>query len=99
VSSLYEDEKKFDIVLRFTVESRNTPNSLERILIPTKSGLRIPLARVAHVGLEEGNTIICREDGKRQMTVKTNIRGRDQGSFADPRLKVELKKILFFLLK
>ena len=82
VSSLYEDEKKFDIVLRFTVESRNTPHSLERILIPTKSGLRIPLARVAHVGLEEGNTIICREDGKRQITVKTNIRGRDQGSFA-----------------
>ena len=95
VSSLYEDEKKFDIVLRFTVESRNTPNSLERILIPTKSGLRIPLARVAHVGLEEGNTIICREDGKRQMTVKTNIRGRDQGSFASE-IKSRIEKNIIF---
>jgi len=78
VSHLYEDERKFDIVLRFTVESRNTPQSLEKILIPSRTGQRIPLNRVASVGLEEGQTIICREDGRRQMTVKTNIRERDR---------------------
>ncbi len=90
VSHLYEDERKFDIVLRFTVESRNTPQSLEKILIPSRTGQRIPLNRVASVGLEEGQTIICREDGRRQMTVKTNIRERDQGSFADEiRNKIE----------
>ncbi len=91
VSSLYEDERKFDIVLRFTLESRNTIASLEKILIPTRTGLRIPLSRVASVGLEEGQTIISREDGKRQITVKTNIRERDQGSFADE-IKAKIQK-------
>jgi cobalt-zinc-cadmium resistance protein CzcA len=82
VSSLYEDEKKFDIVLRFTAESRGTPNNIGKILIQSKLGLRIPLSQVADILMEEGETIIFRENSNRQMIVKTNIKGRDQGSFA-----------------
>jgi heavy metal efflux system protein len=82
VSSLYEDEKKFDIVLRFTAESRGTPNNIGKILIQSKLGSRIPLSQVADILMEEGETIIFRENSNRQMIVKTNIKGRDQGSFA-----------------
>jgi cobalt-zinc-cadmium resistance protein CzcA len=82
VSSLWEEERKFDIILRFSKESRKTPEQIGKIIIPTKTGLRIPLSQVANIRLSEGQTIIARDDEQRQITVKTNIRGRDQGSFA-----------------
>ena len=82
VSSLWEEERKFDIILRFSKESRKTPEQIGKIIIPTKTGLRIPLSQVANIRLSEGQTIISRDDEQRQITVKTNIRGRDQGSFA-----------------
>jgi cobalt-zinc-cadmium resistance protein CzcA len=82
VSSLWEEERRFDIILRFNRESRNTPEQIGKIIIPTKIGLRIPLSQVATIKLAEAQSIICRDDEERQLTVKTNIRGRDQGSFA-----------------
>ncbi len=82
VSSVWEEDRKFDIVLRFTREARNTPDSLAKIVLPTKSGLRIPMSQVADIRLAEGQSVIFREDQERLITVKTNIRGRDQGGFA-----------------
>lgn len=83
VSTLREDDRIFDIVLHYTQESRNTPEQIGQIIIPTKTGLRIPLSQVANIHLAEGQSVICRDSDKRQITVKTNIRGRDQGSFAE----------------
>ena len=82
VSSLWEEERKFDIILRFTAESRNTPEQIGKILIASKTGMRIPLNQLARIRLAEGETIICRSLDQRELAVKTNIRGRDQGSFA-----------------
>ncbi|MCB1191509.1 MAG: efflux RND transporter permease subunit [Leptospiraceae bacterium] len=90
VSSIYKNEKKFDIVVRFTLESRNTPDSIGKILIPTRTG-RVPLSFVADIKLEEGETIIFRENSRRQLIVKTNIRERDSGSFAEE-IKTKLKE-------
>jgi len=89
-SSLWEDDRRFDIALRFNSESRNTPDQIGKILVASKSGLRIPLNQLASIKLVEGQTIICRNLDKRQLTVKTNIRDRDQGSFAkELRTKIE----------
>ncbi|MCE1199487.1 MAG: CusA/CzcA family heavy metal efflux RND transporter [Marinilabiliales bacterium] len=82
VSTLWEDEKRFDIILRFSKESRKTPEQIGKIIIQTKSGMRIPLSQVADIRLSEGQSIIARDEDQRQITVKTNIRERDQGSFA-----------------
>jgi cobalt-zinc-cadmium resistance protein CzcA len=82
VSSLWEEERRFDIILRYNRESRNTPEQIGQIIIPTKTGIRIPLSEVASIKLAQAQSIICRSDEERQITVKTNIRGRDQGSFA-----------------
>jgi len=82
VSYLYENERRFEIIVRFTQESRSTPDSIGKILVISQSGQKIPLSMVARIYLKEGDSILFREDGKRQMIVKTNIRGRDNGSFA-----------------
>lgn len=93
VSIVYEDERRFDIILRFTQESRNTTHSLGKILIPVKSGQRIPLERVARIVIEDSQTIIFREDGSRVITVKSNVRNGDLFSFAGEVKKIISKKI------
>jgi cobalt-zinc-cadmium resistance protein CzcA len=81
VSEVYEGDRRFAITLRYTREARSSIPAIEALQILTASGARIPLSQVARVKLVEGQTLIARENGIRQMGVRTNIVGRDQGSF------------------
>jgi len=81
VGKVYEGEKRFDIVVRYTPEYRSSIESVREMLVPSPSGGRIPMSQLASIKLVDGPTIIQREDGLRQISVRTNIRGRDQGSF------------------
>jgi cobalt-zinc-cadmium resistance protein CzcA len=90
VSVLYEGERRFNIVVRYPRQLRSTVDDIASMLVLTPSGQRVPLSQVADVQLVEGQTIIARQDGHRQMSVRTNIRGRDQGSFvAEAQRKVQ----------
>jgi cobalt-zinc-cadmium resistance protein CzcA len=51
------------------------------VLVPTREGGRVPLAQLARLTFVSGASIIARRENRRQITVRTNIRGRDQGSF------------------
>ncbi|MBS1902128.1 MAG: efflux RND transporter permease subunit [Bacteroidetes bacterium] len=81
VSVLYEGERRFDIVVRYQATDRSTVDDISRLEITSPTGLRVPLTDVADVEIKDGSTIIAREDGHRQVGVRTNIRGRDQGTF------------------
>lgn len=81
VSVLYEGERRFDIVVRYQAKDRSSVDDVTRLEVTSASGLHIPLSDVATISIEDGSTIIAREDGHRQMGVRTNVRGRDQGSF------------------
>ncbi|HYM20479.1 MAG TPA: CusA/CzcA family heavy metal efflux RND transporter [Candidatus Kapabacteria bacterium] len=81
VSSLYEGERKFDIVIRYQAGTRSTVDAVAQLQVISPSGQRIPLSDVCDISIVDGETIIAREDGHHQIGVRTNIRGRDQGSF------------------
>ncbi len=81
VSEVYEGERRFDITLRYTTQARANPDAIANILISTPTGAKVPLGQVAAVKVVKGETIIYREDGRRQVGVRTNVRGRDQGSY------------------
>ena len=51
------------------------------MLVPTRKGGRVPLSQLAEISVVNGASIIARRENQRQITVRTNIRGRDQGSF------------------
>jgi cobalt-zinc-cadmium resistance protein CzcA len=82
VSTLYEGERRFDIVVRYPEAARSTVTDIGNLLIRTPDGQQIPLRDVATLRIDDGATIIARHDGRRQMSVKTNIRDRDQGGFS-----------------
>ncbi len=81
VSTMFEGERRFDIVVRYAPEARSTFAEIGGILVPTPDGGRVPLSRLADIRVAEGASIIARRDNQRQISVRTNIRGRDQGSF------------------
>ncbi len=83
VSTVFEEERRFDITVRYAPEARADATAIGAILIPTREGGRVPLAQLAEIRVVDGATIIARRENRRQITVRTNIRGRDQGSFVE----------------
>ena len=82
ISQLYDRHgRRFDIVVRYSPKYRNSIQAIQQMLVASPSGARIPMSQLASVKLIDGPTIIQRENGDRQISVRTNIRGRDQGGF------------------
>jgi cobalt-zinc-cadmium resistance protein CzcA len=81
IGKVYEGAKRFDIKIRFLPEYRDNIDVIKSLLINSPSGARIPLYQLAQIHLIDGQTNITRLDGKRLIAVRTNVRGRDQGSF------------------
>ena len=63
------------------------------MLVPSPSGARIAMSQLASIKLVDGPTIIQRQEGKRQVSVRTNIRDRDQSGFVAEAKEKVLKKI------
>jgi cobalt-zinc-cadmium resistance protein CzcA len=81
ITSVFEGDRRFDVVARFAPEARANPAAIAELLIPTRDGARVPLVQLADIRTSDGATIIARRENQRAMAVRTNIRGRDQGGF------------------
>lgn len=75
--TVYEGEKRFDLVLRLEKVDRQELSDIKALYIPLESGEQIPLETLADIKLEPGPTQISREDGKRRIVIGFNVRGRD----------------------
>lgn len=91
--SLYEGDKKFDIVLRMDPSQRNV-ESLEQLSIPLKDGTNIPLSQVADIDYSPAPAQVSHEDGARRIYVGFNVKGRDVQSTVE-----DIQKILDEKLK
>jgi cobalt-zinc-cadmium resistance protein CzcA len=74
---LFEQERRFDVVLRLAPALRQNIGNVRQLLVATPAGEQIPLEQVATVELEEGPNQIQRDDAQRRITVAFNVRGRD----------------------
>ena len=81
ISKLYDGTKKYDIVVRFLPGYRSSIDDIKTVQVPSASGALIPMSQLADIHFIEGQTNIYRYGSKRMVTVRTNIRGRDQGGF------------------
>ncbi|MDX1960530.1 MAG: CusA/CzcA family heavy metal efflux RND transporter [Leptospiraceae bacterium] len=95
ISTLYEGPWRFGIVVRYSADYRASIKAIEDIPVISPQGERIPLAQLAKVELKNGATLIFRQEGKRNITVRTNIRGRDQGGFVAEAQKKVNEKVKF----
>jgi cobalt-zinc-cadmium resistance protein CzcA len=94
IGTLYEGDRRFDIVAKLDRTELTSPEAIGRLPVHTEDGIPVPLAQVARIELSDGQTIIARDNGRRRMTVRCDIEGRDQGGFvadAQRRFDAELK--------
>ena len=82
-SELWEGEKRFDVTVRLPRATREDLDSIRNIRLPLKTGLVVPLSAVADVTVGTGRAAITRENGRRYIGVRMNVRARDMGSFVE----------------
>ncbi len=88
--SVYEGEKKFDLVVRLAGEQRKNIEDVQNLLINTPTGGEIPLSSLGKVELKESVNQIQREDAHRRIIVGFNVRNRDiQTTVADLQAHVD----------
>ncbi|PBP51236.1 CusA/CzcA family heavy metal efflux RND transporter [Pseudomonas syringae] len=87
--TLYEGDRRFDMVVRLSEQLRTDVDGLSSLLIPVPASAGnqqisfIALSQVASLDLVLGPNQISRENGKRVVIVSANVRGRDLGSFVE----------------
>lgn len=80
---VYENERRFDLVVRLHDEHRNNIEDVSQLLIPTQNHQQIPLSQVAKIDFTVGPAQISREEGKRRIVIGFNVAGRDVQSVVE----------------
>lgn len=81
VSTLYEGERRFSIVVRFPQHFRDSIENIRNLLLRAPDGATVPLYTVASVSIVDGPAQVSRENAKRRVVVGSNVEGRDLGGF------------------
>jgi len=88
----YEQEKKFDVRIRYEKDFRQSINEIENLKVPALSGNKVPLKEIADFKMVTGPAFIYRDNNKRFIAIKFSIRERDLGStIAEAQEKVNAK--------
>jgi cobalt-zinc-cadmium resistance protein CzcA len=83
VGSVYEGEKRFDLVVRLTNDNRQDIDNLKNLFVDLPSNGKIPLSELADISYQKGAAKISRDDTKRRIVVGINVRNRDLQSVVD----------------
>lgn len=77
VGTVFEGEKRFDMVVRLTQENRQDIDDIKKLYISTPSGLQVPLTELATIDYNLGPAKISRDNTNRRVVVGINVRNRD----------------------
>ena len=74
---VFEEDRRFDMVVRMDNDLRNDLVALEGLYLPLPDGGTLPFRQVAEISFEDAPAQITHEDGLRRIYVGFNVRGRD----------------------
>jgi CzcA family heavy metal efflux pump len=90
VSQILEEQRTFNLVVRFSAENRKSLETVRNARINTPVGSQVTIGTLADVRFDLGPNSISREDVQRKIVVQSNVAGRDVGSVVeDIRQQVE----------
>jgi cobalt-zinc-cadmium resistance protein CzcA len=87
LSQVLIGEQRYDLVLRYLPEYRDTKEAIEKIRLLAPTGERVSLAQLTKVTVSDGGSEIYREANSRYIAVKYSVRGRDLGSTVEEAIK------------
>jgi len=80
VSQILDGERRFDLTVRYQEPFRRTVDDVADIRVLAPSGERVALGQLADIMVEDGASMIYRENNARYIAIKYSARGRDLGS-------------------
>jgi cobalt-zinc-cadmium resistance protein CzcA len=80
-------EQRYDLVLRYLPQYRDTKEAIEKIRLLAPTGERVSLAQLTKVRETDGGSEIYREGNSRYIAVKYSVRGRDLGSTVEEAIR------------
>jgi heavy metal efflux system protein len=78
-TQVLQGEQRYDLVMRYLPQYRDTKEAIENIRISSPSGERVSLAQLCRIGERDGGSEIYREGNERYVAIKYSVRGRDLG--------------------
>ena len=79
-SQVLEEQRTYDVLVRFDDTARQSVETISNTLIDTPTGVKVPIAQVAQVRIDQGPNTINRENVQRRIIVQANVADRDLGS-------------------
>ena len=80
ITQVLQGEARYDVVLRYQQQYRDSRQAIDKILLLTPSGSRVSLGQLTRVSTDDGAEEIYREGESRYIAIKYSVRGRDLGS-------------------
>jgi cobalt-zinc-cadmium resistance protein CzcA len=80
LTQVLQGEARYDLVLRYLPQYRDTKEAIEKIRLLSTSGERVSLAQLCKIQVADGGSEIYREGNQRYIAIKYGVRGRDLGS-------------------
>jgi cobalt-zinc-cadmium resistance protein CzcA len=93
LSQVLIGEQRYDLVLRYLRQYRDTEEAIEKIRLLAPSGERVSLAQLTNAKVSDGGSEIYREENSRYIAVKYSVRGRDLGSTVEEAIQKVTKNI------
>src|SRR5271163_3268944 len=93
LTQVLQAEQRYDLVLRYLPQYRDTKAELENIRLLAPSGERVSLAQLCKVEERDGASEIYREGNSRYIAIKYSVRGRDLGGAVEEAIKKVNEKV------
>ncbi len=87
LTQVLQGEARYDLVLRYLPQYRNTKEAIESIRLLSPSGERVSLAQLCKISVADGGSEIYREGNQRYVAIKYSVRGRDLGGAVEEAMK------------
>jgi len=79
LTQVLKGEQRYDLVLRYLPQFRNTREAIENIRLLSPTGERVALSQLCQIEQADGASEIYREANQRYIAIKYSVRGRDLG--------------------
>ncbi|MGO9273207.1 MAG: efflux RND transporter permease subunit [Terriglobia bacterium] len=87
LTQVFQGEQRYDLVMRYLPQYRDTKEAIENIRLLSPSGERVSLAQLCRAEVTDGGSEIYREGNQRYIAIKYSVRGRDLGGAVEEAIK------------
>jgi cobalt-zinc-cadmium resistance protein CzcA len=87
LTQVLQGERRFDLVLRYDEDYRDSQEAIRNIRLLAPSGERVSLAQLCDVRVADGASEVYREGNQRYIAIKYGVRGRDLGGAVEEAMK------------